>query len=128
LVTADTAIVVTLSAGAKQVKIINFVKEVKIPYQAPASSSSSISSSSSSDQSGSDSESSSSSSASSGPVPNNIIIYIEDRSHSINTVYRQFTITKDTPVELPFTVESGQSARYRIVRDGSTIDEQTVNP
>ncbi|ERL65580.1 Stk1 family PASTA domain-containing Ser/Thr kinase [Schleiferilactobacillus shenzhenensis] len=119
-VTADTNIVVVLSQGAKPTKTTNITRTVQIQYQAPADDTSS--------SSASDATSSASSSTASTPVPNDIVIYIQDKSHSLNTVYRQFTITKDTTVELPFTVDSGQSAHYKITRDGTVIADETVNP
>ena len=61
-------------------------------------------------------------------MPNDIVIYIQDKSHSLSTVYREFKITKDTPVELPFTVDSGQTAHYRITRDGTTIADEQASP
>ncbi|GEK05916.1 Stk1 family PASTA domain-containing Ser/Thr kinase [Schleiferilactobacillus harbinensis] len=121
-VTADTNVVVTLSQGTQPTKTTNFTKTVQIPYLAPAASSSSA------DSSDESSTTSSSSSSTSEPVPNDIVIYIQDKSHSLSTVYREFKITKDTPVELPFTVDSGQTAHYRITRDGTTIADEQASP
>lgn len=61
-------------------------------------------------------------------LPNQIQIYIEDAENSIDDVFQEFTIRNDTDITLPFTVIEGESARYRVVRDGEEIEDETVSP
>ncbi|MBS1005865.1 Stk1 family PASTA domain-containing Ser/Thr kinase [Levilactobacillus brevis] len=71
-----------------------------------------------------DSDSSSDSaddSTSSSSTSNLVQIYLKDQDHSLNTVYKQMTITADTTVTLPFTVVSGKAGAYKVVRDGHVI-------
>lgn len=71
-----------------------------------------------------DSESSSDSaddSTSSSSTSNLVQVYLKDQDHSLNTVYKQMTITADTTVTLPFTVVSGKAGAYKVVRDGHVI-------
>lgn len=94
-------------------------REVTIPYLAAESSSSSHSSSSGS-------SSSSSSQTSSAPKPNNIEIYVEDSKSTFNSAYRTLQITETTTVDLTFTLQGDKVGKYKIVRDGVTIEEATV--
>lgn len=58
-------------------------------------------------------------------VPNAIEIYVEDAENSFDEVYRAFDIFEDTPEIITFVVEEGQTASFRIVRDGEIIREET---
>lgn len=73
---------------------------------------------------GTDSSSSvtSDNSSSAESIGENIIyVYLTDSTHTYKTVYRQLTITKSTSITLPFTLKSGKSGGYKVVRDGQTI-------
>ncbi len=61
-------------------------------------------------------------------IPNSITIYIEDQEHNLGTVYQQFEISEDTEIELDFVLQEGEKGRYKIVRDGETIEEDEVTP
>lgn len=56
--------------------------------------------------------------------PNQIEIYVDDAENSFDEVYRAFDIFEDTPVILNFTVEEGQTAAFRVYRDGELIKEE----
>lgn len=60
-----------------------------------------------------------------GLTPNAIEIYVEDAENSFDDVYRAFDIYEDTPEIITFVVEEGQTASFRIVRDGEVIREET---
>ncbi|MCH4123445.1 MAG: Stk1 family PASTA domain-containing Ser/Thr kinase [Levilactobacillus sp.] len=107
-------VTLTMSRGVESESsssVDQFSVNVKIPFDDD-----SASESSSEDDSDDDSSSSSSSSAS-----NLIQIYLRDQDHSLSTIYKQMTITSDTSVTLPFTVASGKSGAYKVVRDGHVI-------
>ncbi|EXJ24226.1 Serine/threonine protein kinase PrkC, regulator of stationary phase [Alkalibacterium sp. AK22] len=55
---------------------------------------------------------------------NQIEIYVEDAENSFDEVYRAFDIFEDTPVILNLTVEEGQTAAFRVYRDGELIKEE----
>lgn len=61
-------------------------------------------------------------------LPNEIQIYIDDLEKDMDNVAEELSITEDTRFVLNFVVEEGESATYRIVRDGETIIEETVSP
>lgn len=105
-------ITLTISRGDQSESsssVDEFSVNVKIPFD----------SGSSDDQSEDDSSDSSSSSSSSDS--NLVQIYLRDQDHSLSSIYKQMTITADTTVTLPFTVASGKSGAYKVVRDGHVI-------
>ncbi|MCC5894980.1 MAG: Stk1 family PASTA domain-containing Ser/Thr kinase [Alkalibacterium sp.] len=57
--------------------------------------------------------------------PNEIEIYVEDAENTFDEVYRRFDIFEDTPEIITFIVEEGQTASFRVVRNGETIMEET---
>ena len=60
-------------------------------------------------------------------IPNSVKIYIEDQEHTLGTVYKQFEISEDTEVELTFVLQEGEKGKYKIVKDGETIEEDEVS-
>ena len=60
-------------------------------------------------------------------IPNSVTIYIEDQEHTLGTVYKQFEISEDTEVELTFVLQEGEKGKYKIVKDGETIEEDEVS-
>ena len=59
-------------------------------------------------------------------VPNEIEIYIDDEENSMDEPVLSFEITEDLTRTLNFVVKEGESASYRIVRDGQVIKEEEV--
>lgn len=59
-----------------------------------------------------------------GSKTNKIEIYLQDKDHRLSDVYETQTITKDTNVTLPFTLDNGTGGKYKIVRDGTVIAER----
>ncbi|NLR31307.1 Stk1 family PASTA domain-containing Ser/Thr kinase [Levilactobacillus tujiorum] len=104
-------ITLTMSRGDRSESsssVDEFSVDVKIPFD-----------SGSTDDQSTDDDSSSSSSSSSDS--NLVQIYLKDQDHSLSSIYKQMTITDDTTVTLPFTVTSGKSGAYKVVRDGHVI-------
>ena len=60
------------------------------------------------------------------PVPNEIEVYIDDEENSMDEPVLSFEITEDVTRTLNFVVKEGESASYRIVRDGQVIKEEEV--
>ncbi len=60
------------------------------------------------------------------PVPNEIEVYIDDEENSMDEPVLSFEITEDVTRTLNFVVKEGESASYRIVRDGQVIREEEV--
>nr|WP_318531613.1 Stk1 family PASTA domain-containing Ser/Thr kinase [Loigolactobacillus iwatensis] len=86
-------LIVTISRGQKPANDISFTEKVTVPYDKSTGSS------------------------------NQVVIYIGDDAHDIGTVYQQSVMTKTTTFKLPFTLKPEASGQYRIVRDGTTINE-----
>ncbi|MFB9770558.1 Stk1 family PASTA domain-containing Ser/Thr kinase [Lactiplantibacillus modestisalitolerans] len=59
------------------------------------------------------------------PQANNVKIYLEDDTHTRETLYRELTIMHDTRISLPFQLTGDLKGRYRIVRNGVTIANKT---
>ncbi|AYC29198.1 Stk1 family PASTA domain-containing Ser/Thr kinase [Paenisporosarcina cavernae] len=53
-------------------------------------------------------------------------IYIQDQTRSLAEPAEEFTMTEDTQKRLQLVIVEGQDAVYRIVRDNTIIDEQTI--
>ncbi|MFD1672811.1 Stk1 family PASTA domain-containing Ser/Thr kinase [Agrilactobacillus yilanensis] len=122
---------IVLSLGEKTTKpeTVTFSKTITIPFSAAAVSSSSSSSHSTSSASSDSSSTSSSTSSTSSAQENYVTIFVKDADHSIDDVYKQLVITKDTSVTLSFTVKtSDETAYYRVVRDGEVIVSDEVQP
>ncbi|MBR7552829.1 Stk1 family PASTA domain-containing Ser/Thr kinase [Allobacillus sp. GCM10007491] len=60
------------------------------------------------------------------PVGQEVVIYIGDANRNINNVFHDETIYADTTYEIEVTVNPGEKASYRVVRDGETYIEQSV--
>lgn len=58
--------------------------------------------------------------------PQEVRIYIEDKSHSMTEPYEKFLITEDTERTLEFVIEEGQKAGYKVFRDQVVIMDQTI--
>ena len=103
---------------------------VTIPYlnttESEEETTTSSSEESSDDGSSSESSSEETETITSELVPNDVVIYIEDATHSLDEPYRTLRITNDTTVQLEFNLEQGQSGRYRIERNGSIIEESVI--
>ena len=98
---SNDSVTVVISLGPEDSQISVFTRNVTIPYQAPED-------------------------ADTGDTPaaNQVQIYLDDSAHSIDSVYRQITITEDTDIEIPFILETGKAGSYRIERDGEVIEEE----
>ncbi|MFO8069767.1 MAG: Stk1 family PASTA domain-containing Ser/Thr kinase [Alkalibacterium sp.] len=57
--------------------------------------------------------------------PNQIEIYVDDAENSFDKIYRKFDIFEDTPEIISFNIEEGNTASYRVVRNGEIIMEET---
>lgn len=55
-----------------------------------------------------------------------VLIYIQDKTHSMADVYQEMTIIESETVELQFEIEEGSKAAYQIVRDNNVIESDTI--
>lgn len=62
-----------------------------------------------------------------GRTPNHIQVYISDEENNFDDPYLDFEIYETVTRTLDFTVERGDTASYRIVRDGQIIEEREVS-
>lgn len=93
---------------------IQFSEEVRIPYASPRSGDEENEENEEEDQN--------------QKQANQVKIYIEDMNHNFNSPVSQIEITEDTTITLDFKVKNNETAKYRIVRDGSIIEESVVSP
>ncbi len=104
---AGDSLTVVISTGPEEVVEIPFSREITIPYEAvredPEDETSQL-------------------------LPNNIEIFIEDLENTYDEPKHYLTIITDTNYVLNFIVREGESARYKIVRDGETVIEEVVQP
>ncbi len=56
---------------------------------------------------------------------NHIQIYIADDNHQISNIYRDFYITHDTTLNIPFSVKNS-SGTLIVVNDGTTVTNERV--
>ncbi|MER1984711.1 MAG: Stk1 family PASTA domain-containing Ser/Thr kinase [Solibacillus sp.] len=55
-----------------------------------------------------------------------VVIYIQDKTHSMADVYKEMTIVESEIVQLQFEIEEGSKAAYQIVRDNNVIASDTI--
>lgn len=61
------------------------------------------------------------------PVPQQITVYVQDMNNpDITVVKDDFTITEDRQYTLELVIEHKSQARYRIMRDGEEIYDETI--
>ncbi|OJF89730.1 Stk1 family PASTA domain-containing Ser/Thr kinase [Alkalibacterium sp. 20] len=61
--------------------------------------------------------------------PNIIEIYVNDAENSFDDIYREFDIHEDTSEVISFSIEEGNKASYRVVRNGEVImEESDISP
>lgn len=116
-------ITVVFSTGPEEISTVNFSHQITIPYEEQAAESEEDPANDNENENGEESEP-----EDSEPLPNNIQIYIDDLERDIETVADEFTITEDTEHSLELIVEEGNSASFRVVRDGEEIIAETVSP
>src|SRR5690625_1871958 len=61
------------------------------------------------------------------PTPQDVQIYIDDMNHNITNVNKEDTIITDTEYTITLTIEEGEEADYKVVRDGEVIRERTIS-
>ncbi|MBC1499837.1 Stk1 family PASTA domain-containing Ser/Thr kinase [Listeria weihenstephanensis] len=60
------------------------------------------------------------------PVAQHIQIYIQDKTHSMTSAFKEMDITKNTTENLSFEIEEGTQGGYKVVRDNTVILEETI--
>ncbi|MEG0259828.1 MAG: PASTA domain-containing protein, partial [Lysinibacillus sp.] len=60
-------------------------------------------------------------------VEQTVQIFIEDKTHSIKDVFKEFTIKSDTTYSIPFNLIKGEKGNYKIVRDSKIIEADSVS-
>lgn len=64
-------------------------------------------------------------STSSSSTAQQVQVYLADDNHSLDQVYQTLSITKDTKISLPFTLNKSKTGKYKIVENGTTIAENS---
>lgn len=101
---AGGAIDVVLSSGPPELPQKTYIHTVTIPYER--------------DEEAEEGEE---------PVEQTIEIYIQDETRTMAEPVEEFTITEDTERRIELQIAEGNQAVYRIFRDGTVIDEETIN-
>lgn len=57
---------------------------------------------------------------------NEILIYVDDAVNDYDSPYRRMLITNDTTVQIQLQLEEGETGRYRVLRDGTLIEESEI--
>lgn len=60
------------------------------------------------------------------PDEKTVEIFIEDKEHSIDEVFQTLEITEDTEYTLNLIIEEGETAAYRIEREGEAVREEQI--
>ncbi|WP_271398227.1 hypothetical protein [Salinicoccus roseus] len=60
------------------------------------------------------------------PEAKTVEIFIEDKEHSIDEMFQMLEITEDTEYTLNLIIQEGETAAYRIERDGETVREEQI--
>lgn len=58
--------------------------------------------------------------------PQTVTIYVRDMNNKIEDVYEQETITKDKEYSITLTIEEGETAEYRVERDGEVVTQKEI--
>lgn len=121
IVYPGSRISVVFSEGPEETEMISFDRGIIIEYQPRDEELEEEENDSDDEDNGSDNEE-----GEERPlVPNEIEIYVDDAEHSFDEPYRIFDIFERTPEIITFTVEEGETASFRVVRDGEIILEET---
>ncbi|WP_046175098.1 Stk1 family PASTA domain-containing Ser/Thr kinase [Domibacillus indicus] len=96
-VAPGSTVEVTLSKGPEEIPPAEVSAEIVIPYQPEAEG-----------------------------EAQEVQIYMEDAAHSMTEPYEKFLITEDTKRTLVFSIEKGQKAGYKVIRDQVVIIDETV--
>ncbi|HLR92248.1 MAG TPA: PASTA domain-containing protein, partial [Atopostipes sp.] len=108
---AGDHISVVFSTGPEEVQTTTFVREITIPYEENQS-----------DSEGEENEDEVE------REPDEIQIFIDDFEHTYDEPARELSITEETTIEQIFIVEEGETARYKVTRNGEDLFEETVRP
>lgn len=96
-----------------------FAKEVTIPYE---------SESDAEEAPAKDDDDASEDGGGEGDAPDEktVEIFIDDKEHSIDELFHTLEITEDTEYTLNLIIEEGETAAYRIEREGETVREEQI--
>ncbi|RKQ37436.1 Stk1 family PASTA domain-containing Ser/Thr kinase [Oceanobacillus halophilus] len=113
LQTGDTVNVI-ISRGPEELPPMNKTITVPIPYDPP-------------EQEVSDGENGEQQ-ENQEPIEQVVQVYIDDMNHDFSVPAEDYgkTITSDDEVSFTLTIAPDSSARYRVTRDGETIEEETI--
>lgn len=112
---------VVISTGPEEIELINFAKEITIPYQEPAVEEEPVET----NEEGEEIEAPTPS-----PTYNDVKIFINDynRDYVEDDPAYQVRIVQDTQYTMNFVVEEGSYATYRVEIDGQLFIEETARP
>lgn len=109
-----------VSLGEEPRGEMQFAKEITIPYESePDSEEAPAKEGSGEAPEGEDGEEDS-------PEAKTVEIFIEDKEHSIDEMFQTLEITEDTEYTLNLIIQEGETAAYRIERDGETVREEEI--
>lgn len=111
---SNSHITVTFSSGPEETELQHLSRLVTIPYEETTNEDQESDAEEDTEQTESE--------------PNHVQIFISDAETNIDEPVHEFDMTEETQLILNFAVEDGDSAEYRIVRDGEVIEEETVEP
>ena len=60
-------------------------------------------------------------------MPQEIKIYVQDKTNTMASPVEVFTITENTTKRIKVQLEEGESGAFMITRDGNVIVEQSVD-
>ena len=113
--TKGSTIEVVLSKGKEPKPTKHIVQKVKIPYVEQAAE----------EDEDEDDDENEDKKDKKDQKPQNIKIYVQDRSHSMADPYDEFEIVKDTEVTIKLELDEGERGAYRIMRDDVQIEEKS---
>jgi len=130
---AGDQVTVVFSTGPEEISTIAFSQQISIPYEDPTADDETTENGEDNQDQDDNQDSNQDNNQDNNQdettaEPNEIQIYKDDLENNMDTVAHELTITEDTSYFLNFIVEEGNSASYRVDRDGETIIEETVSP
>lgn len=117
----NSSITVVFSMGPEEPEYETFTELVQISYQ-PTNGQDQAEDGSDDGEEGEEDNSDSQ-----GREPNHVQIFISDAENDMSEPYLDFEMYETVTRTLEFTVEQGQTASYRVVRDGQVIEERNVS-
>lgn len=123
---SNSHITVTFSAGPEETALQHFSNLVTIPYEETTNENQESGSKEGAQDEEENAQNEAENSEQTETEPNHVQIFISDAETDMDEPVHEFDMTEETQLILNFAVEDGNTAEYRIVRDGEVIEEETV--